>query len=117
MTRSKPEEIAARIRNLISGDGGDLAAAARRLGVSEASLRKSTDSVSPEPTLDVILALVQVFGVDPCYLVTGEYDPEVHRQALETACWDGEITPIVQAIRGLPTPEWADEQPRLRLVR
>jgi hypothetical protein len=76
--------IAARIRGLLSGqDGGDPSASARRLGVDEVGLRMSIDDLAPNPTVEVIAALVAAYAVDPCWLLTGEYDPATHRGILE----------------------------------
>jgi hypothetical protein len=76
--------IAARIRGLIAGqDGGDPAAVAERLRVDEIGLRMSIDELAPNPTVDVIAALVATYGVDPSWLLTGEYDPSTHRSILE----------------------------------
>jgi hypothetical protein len=76
--------IAARIRGLLSGqDGGDPAVAAARLGVDEIGLRMSIDDLAPNPTIDVIGAVVRAYGVDPVWLLTGEYDPALHRNMLE----------------------------------
>jgi hypothetical protein len=76
--------IAARIRGLLAGqDAGDPSAAAARLGVDEVGLRMSIDTLAPNPTIDVIGAIVTAYGVDPVWLLTGEYDPAVHRQVFE----------------------------------
>lgn len=76
--------IAARVRGLIAGqDGGMVDATAQRLGVSEAALRLSIDDLSPHPTLDVLAAVVRAYGVDPCWLVNGEYHSATHRAALQ----------------------------------
>jgi len=73
--------IAARIRELLAGQNYD--ANASRLGVSEAALRASADEDSPWPRMEVLEAAVREYGVDPTWLVTGEYDAGTHRQALE----------------------------------
>jgi len=74
--------IAARLRGLIGGqEHGDLGATATRLGVDEVSLRMSIDPLAPYPTLDVLAAVVSSYGVDPTWLVTGEYNPATHRMA------------------------------------
>ena len=79
-----PGAIAARIRGLIGGqDRGLLAAAAQRLLVTEVALRISVDELEPHPALDVLAALVRVYGVDPTWLLTGEYDAATHRAALD----------------------------------
>jgi hypothetical protein len=77
-------DVAARIRGLLAGqDGGIVSGTARRLGVDEISLRMSVDELDPRPTLDVLLATVREYGVDPTWLISGEYDIAMHRRALE----------------------------------
>src|SRR3954471_17030022 len=67
--------VSKRIRGLIAGqDGGNIAATAARLRVAEVSLRMTVDELSPQPTLEVLLAIVREYGVDPTWLMTGEYD-------------------------------------------
>jgi hypothetical protein len=76
--------IAQRLRGLIAGqDNGDLAKTAARLGVEEVSLRMSVDDLSPHPTVEVLAAVIREYGVDPHWLLTGDYDPSRHRTALE----------------------------------
>jgi len=76
--------IAARLRALFSGAFADnLAGSARDLGVDEASLRMSLEEFSPYPALDVIDAVVRHFGLDPTWVLTGEYNSATHRAALE----------------------------------
>jgi hypothetical protein len=79
--------IAARLRELIYGveqhERSALAETARRLRVDEQELRLSLDEESPRPTLEVLAAVVQDYGVDPTWLVTGTYDTGTHRLAEE----------------------------------
>lgn len=76
--------LARRLRELLHGHGdADPGTLARTLGVSEVALRMSIDEESPRPSTDVIVAAVRYFGVDPNWLLTGEYDAAVHRQAIE----------------------------------
>ena len=76
--------IAARIRGLLAGqDNADPSVAAARLGVDEVGLRMTIDDLAPNPTIDVIGAIVRTYGVDPVWLLTGEYDPATHRQLFE----------------------------------
>lgn len=76
--------IAARLRGLIAvQDSARIGTVAERLRVDERSLRKSIDAGSPAPTIDVIAALVRVYGLDPTWVLTGQYDPATHRTALE----------------------------------
>jgi len=75
--------IAARLRSVLpSLRRGKFAACAARLGVSEVALRMSIDYDEPHPTLEVVAAVVQQYGVDPCWLMSGEYDPAAHRAAI-----------------------------------
>lgn len=76
--------IAERLRGLLAGqDKGDLGATAKRLGVAELSLRMSVDEVSPHPTMEVLVAIIHEYGVDPTWLLTGVYDPDTHRATFE----------------------------------
>jgi hypothetical protein len=85
MTAFDKTQIAARIRELIgTQDGGDPAVSARRLGVEEIAFRMSIDDMSPQPTIDVIAAIVRIYGVDPSWLVTGMYSAATHRRTLES---------------------------------
>ncbi|HEV8218265.1 MAG TPA: hypothetical protein VGP95_20585 [Gemmatimonadaceae bacterium] len=84
MKRPGDVEIAKRVRALIGGqDRETLEATAARLGVTEVALRMTIDRWSPHAVLNVLAALVRVYGVDPSWLVTGEYDPATHHVALE----------------------------------
>src|ERR1700682_3073149 len=77
-------EVAARLRGLLSGqDAGVVGATANRLGLSEIALRMSLDKIDPHPTFEVLMAVVREYAVDPTWLVSGEYDVETHRRALE----------------------------------
>ena len=73
--------IASRIRELIGDKDTDLANTAVRLGVAELSLRASIDDLSPHPPIDVLAAIVRVYGVDPNWLIYGEYSPASHIEA------------------------------------
>jgi hypothetical protein len=76
--------IAERLRSLIAGqDDGDLSATAARLGLEELSLRMSIDEVSPHPTVEVLAAVIRVYGVDPTWLLTGVYDASTHRTCMD----------------------------------
>ena len=77
--------IADRIRGLIRIEpGSDVHVIAERLGVDETSLRTSVDGRAPFTSAAVISALVRVYGLDPSWVLTGEYDPGSHRVALES---------------------------------
>ena len=68
---------------LFRSDRGDFAETASRLGVEELSLRLSIDELSPHPTMEVIVAIVREYGIDPGWLLTGEYHSSSHRAAME----------------------------------
>ena len=64
--------IAARLRSVLpSLRRGKFEACAERLGVSEVALRMSIDPNEPHPTLEVVAAVVQQYGVDPCWVMCG----------------------------------------------
>jgi hypothetical protein len=75
--------IAARIRALISCEDPGPAEAAARLGISEEALRAATDYNNPAPSVEVLAAVVLLYGVDPTWLVSGGYDVGTHRTAME----------------------------------
>ena len=76
-------DLAARLRVLIASPrGAGLREAAGRLGVAEVDLWHVLDGRGPWPSLDLLTnvcaAAVRHFGVDPVWLVTGNYDPILH---------------------------------------
>jgi hypothetical protein len=78
------------------------------LGVSEASLRISLDPTNPDPTFDVLAAVIRVYGVDPTWLVTGLYDPISHRATLYSS--DEHL--VLRALRELYAPQARDRDSR-----
>ena len=64
-------------------DSSDLGVIARRLGVDELALRVTIDDASPHPVVDVLAAIVANMGVDPSWLIKGEYDLATHRRVEE----------------------------------
>jgi hypothetical protein len=107
--------IAGRIRGLIRvPPDGDLAAVATRLGVSERSLRMSVDGGVPLPTLDVVAAVVRVYGLDPSWVLTGQYNAATHRVALESSTQEIEIA-MTEMISSAPVaPAGTDKGPARR---
>jgi hypothetical protein len=76
--------IATRLRSLLGGaENPDLEGVADRLGVEELSLRMSIDELSPHPTVEVLAAVIRVYGIDPSWLLTGTYDANTHRSVLD----------------------------------
>ena len=75
--------LAARVQGLIQGRfGGDVRAAARALEVDEMKLRDIVEHATDHPSLDALAAIVRRFGIDACWLLTGEYDWASHRLQL-----------------------------------
>ena len=72
--------------------------AARRLAVGEIALRTALDEVAPVLTPEVVAAVVREYGVDPTWLLTGDYDSQTHRMALEA-----DATRDVDAINAMVT--------------
>lgn len=115
--KSDAFSIAERIRGLIGGqDQGLLEATARRLGVGEVSLRISLDDQDPHPTFEVLTALVREYGVDPTWLIIGDYDVVSQRIAIETEAQyaASELARVMSQAPSAPPPATADS-PNLRL--
>ena len=95
--------IAERIRELIPVHDQDLSATALRLGVAELSLRASIDPRAPKACLQVLVAVVREYAVDPMWLLSGDYDLTTHRRAIaenESLTGDG----LRELVRGRITP-------------
>jgi hypothetical protein len=101
--------IAKRLRELVGGPNSSLLVeTAVRLGVEELSLRMSIDEDSPHPTVEVLAAVIREYGVDPTWLLTGNYDAATHRSAMERTT----ITPAsVEALLGTVSPLVAELPP------
>src|SRR5436189_115024 len=83
MNSTRRREIAERLRCILNLESPEaITAVAKTLHVDELSLRMSIDADSPYPTVDVLAAVAEQYGVDPTYLLTGVYDIETHRRAL-----------------------------------
>jgi hypothetical protein len=68
-----PEELAARVRELVDRhDGGDVARAAKRLGAREADLRAILSAETAKPSLAALSAIVRGYDVDTWWLISGE---------------------------------------------
>lgn len=102
--------ISARLRVLLakSMEAG-LPDVAKTLGVAEHSLRLSVDETSSYPSIDVLVAVTRRYGVDPSWLVTGDYDAATHLLAT-TAEEEGHPSAIHRLIMSLTTqqrPDWS----------
>jgi hypothetical protein len=103
--------VAARVRALLAGqDDGQLGETARRLGVEDLALRITVDERSPHPVLDVLTAIIACYGVDPSWLLTGQYDMITHRSALA-----GDRRAVSRAVEKIA--ETVAERNEIRLVR
>ena len=77
--------IAHRLRELLLADKSkDLGQIAAHLGLEEVSLRMSIDEDSPHPTVEVLATVIREYGIDPTWLLTGEYSSSTHRSAMES---------------------------------
>jgi hypothetical protein len=72
-----PEELAARVRELVDRyDGGNIARAARRIGTREADLRAILSAESSRPNLATLSAIVRGYDVDTWWLISGDTEAE-----------------------------------------
>ena len=70
-----PEELAARVRELIDRhDGGDIPQAARRIGTRECDLQAIVRGDSSHPSLAALSAIVRGYDVDTWWLISGEME-------------------------------------------
>jgi hypothetical protein len=98
--------IAGRINGLISmSDRAQIESAAARLGVDQQTLRLAVHDKSPTATLRVINALIRVYGLDPTWVMTGQYDAATHRAAME-----GDAKKVEQLLSQILSPLPALEQ-------
>lgn len=109
MTTFDRAGIAERLRGLIGSlDDAALECTAERLRVEELSLRMSIDQLSPHPTMEVIMAVIREYGVDPTWLLTGEYHTSSHRVAIEGEQLPSPLREFISNRRGSisdPPPE------------
>ena len=71
------EGIAERIRSLIAHEAHPASAAAM-LRVPGSELKAAIDPVAPFQSMNVLEAVVREYGVDPTWLITGDYDVRTH---------------------------------------
>ena len=86
MTGFNGRDLASRVAGLLQAQfKGDLVAAAHALDVDPAELRRIVEDQTQQPDLDVLAKLVERFGVDVCWLMTGQYDWRAHMRLLQDA--------------------------------
>jgi len=81
------DEMAERVRAVIARQPGhriDVVAQMLRLSPEglERLMAKKDEATDTAFLLDAVAALVHEAGIDPAWLLTGQYDPAMHRQAL-----------------------------------
>ena len=85
---------------------------ARRLGVDERSLKASVEG--RRPTLNVMAALIRTYGLDPSWVLTGDYDPQTHRHALQSNTQEIEVAMkrmlLSAPVSPLPEPKPGDRR-------
>jgi hypothetical protein len=73
-----------RIKGLVSmSDQAQQQVAATLLGIDERHLQAAVKHESRISTLKVVGAVVRVYGLDPTWILTGNYDAATHRIALQ----------------------------------
>jgi hypothetical protein len=96
--------IAQRVRRLLGDHIGELATVARRLRVSESDLQMTVDQTVPQPSVDVLAAVVVAYGVEPMWLLFGDYDPSTHRHVGDEVA----AARPSGAVRNVLTAHWND---------
>jgi hypothetical protein len=81
--RKSAAALAERVRSLVGTERTDWDLAAARLGVAGGDLREVVEYQTRYPAPRVLSAIVAFFGVDASWLVTGRYDPTMHRRVEE----------------------------------
>jgi hypothetical protein len=108
-----PRDLAGRLGALINQENGrDLRTAAERLGVAEVDLCHLLECRAPalaaNHLAELCAAAVRHYGVDPSWLVTGCYDPDMHRDVEEyprsAAGLQELIADLIRRSRGVSVP-------------
>jgi hypothetical protein len=78
--------LASRVAGLIHAQfGGDLRVAARALDVDADEIYRIVAEETAYPNIDLLAKIVNRFGVDASWLITGEYDWRTHMGVLADA--------------------------------
>jgi len=88
---------------------------AQRLNVSELDLRATIDLEAPRPAVSVMVAVVRSFGIDPMWLITGEYNAGTHHEAIQGSSAEVEslIRSLMHRSTTAPRPGAASQPPRV----
>jgi len=79
-TRKSAAELAARVKSLVGPvDPAMIQRVAWDLGVQAGDLREIVEYQTPYPSVVVLAAIVDAYGVDAGWLLTGQYSPSTHR--------------------------------------
>ena len=79
-SRITAARLASRVRSLLGvTDRLALRRAAEELGVAEGDLREIVTYETVYPAVSALAAIVDFYGVDAGWLLTGEYTPSTHR--------------------------------------
>ena len=110
--------IATRLRALlIRPNDGDLEEIAKRLDVAPTALLRSVDDRLPRPSLGVITAIVRQYGVDPWWVMYGDYNRETHALASEMgpAITRADVLRLVEPPREKAIGEAPEDRPERQL--
>ena len=88
--------VAGRIREILRNQKLSIEQAADRLRFDPADVRAALEG---DLTLSIIIGVVRYFGVDPTWVLTGEYEQWSHRAALEDP-----FTAVYEVLRRLDRP-------------
>lgn len=91
--------VGSRIEEILVNQGLSADDAAARLRTDQDSI---CAAVRGAPTLSLLIAIVRGFGVDPTWLLTGEYNQHSHRASLEDP-----FEATYQALKRLESPREA----------
>jgi hypothetical protein len=59
--------------------------------VAQRELRQQLESGSAIETLEMLTSIIRMYGLDPTWVITGTYDSETHRIALEETAAETQV--------------------------
>jgi hypothetical protein len=75
--------ISERVRGLVRMEEYGVEVASAKLGLQPDVIHAGVNGVSRSATLRVVEAVVRVYGLDPTWIITGQYDSATHRTAMQ----------------------------------